>query len=661
MRSLYGILCCAVLAVMTTAAPGNGDEPERHYTPPTGPIAGIVIQGNGGNDLPLRARPNGTAEVVEFLKAGEATSNYNRFQDGFVQVYSPVNGAWAEISRLQPIRGKGTVIAVDKPDNCLRVRTGPGNTFERITCLAKDTSIELTGIWSENNWAEIDSPVKGWVYGDQISSTLLASEEKEQDSEKDAAGLDDIKKLSDTLNDLESLSSNALSLNDTLESARSGLTERPTSEGTTTGISSGSGRPTGMGTELPFGISDYPGGGMPYNPLEGMPFTSGGIPYAGSGLLGTPGTIPLEYLAALAEQGGMQVLVGRDGSTFVGVGGPYGVNVGVAPDGGTYVGVGGTGVGVGYPPGTVIAHTGGNPLIPVVTGTSRIQSEHTLAERSSSVPPSRAAQQQMSPPPRETTRGPTRLGSPRDHRIRSIPHTRVGRSEPRPTSEQSMRVTNRSRSAAPQHADSVEHRPAREHQRIGRPPTAEEWTDRARSEVLQPENDFRRQRQLFNSASRRVSPPDVSSRNLRVGGVRPPQVPDYREPGRRYDQAAPGRNDLRVGRPSNIPGDFSEYAGQAPQLPRLPGGQPDIPIPSGRNLRVPRIPENARAALPRVNPESLMPRTLPNAGSLGSALPGMAGLPAAALGAVPFRMAPPIPPPPLPIGGPPRLPGLPGL
>jgi len=70
----------------------------------------------------------------------------------------------------QPKGGVATVISVDQPDNCLRIRSGPGNTYEVIGCAEMGQQLNITGVWASNDWAQLTD--NGWVYGPQIQTDL---------------------------------------------------------------------------------------------------------------------------------------------------------------------------------------------------------------------------------------------------------------------------------------------------------------------------------------------------------------------------------------------------------------------------------------------------------------------------------------------------------
>ncbi|MBI4963697.1 MAG: hypothetical protein HY913_10505 [Desulfomonile tiedjei] len=70
----------------------------------------------------------------------------------------------------QPKGGIATVIGVDQPDNCLRIRSGPGSDYDLVGCAALGEQLNITGVWTSNNWAQLAE--NGWVYGSQIQTDL---------------------------------------------------------------------------------------------------------------------------------------------------------------------------------------------------------------------------------------------------------------------------------------------------------------------------------------------------------------------------------------------------------------------------------------------------------------------------------------------------------
>ena len=70
----------------------------------------------------------------------------------------------------QPVGGIATVIGVDQPDNCLRIRSGPENSYDVVGCANMGEQLKITGVWTSNDWAQLAD--NSWVYGPQIQTDL---------------------------------------------------------------------------------------------------------------------------------------------------------------------------------------------------------------------------------------------------------------------------------------------------------------------------------------------------------------------------------------------------------------------------------------------------------------------------------------------------------
>jgi len=66
------------------------------------------------------------------------------------------------------------VVGADTPDGLLRVRSGPGAQYEVIGWVKRGDVLELTGVRTNSNWAEVSAPIPGWVYAGQIRPTSYA-------------------------------------------------------------------------------------------------------------------------------------------------------------------------------------------------------------------------------------------------------------------------------------------------------------------------------------------------------------------------------------------------------------------------------------------------------------------------------------------------------
>gem|GEM_PF-1991876 len=90
---------------------------------------------------------------------------------GFAQDNQPAQAqTQTGVQAPQPKGGVATVIRVDQPDNCLRIRSGPGNSYDVIDCANMGDQLNITGVWTSNNWAQLAGA--GWVYGPQIQTDL---------------------------------------------------------------------------------------------------------------------------------------------------------------------------------------------------------------------------------------------------------------------------------------------------------------------------------------------------------------------------------------------------------------------------------------------------------------------------------------------------------
>ena len=70
----------------------------------------------------------------------------------------------------KPVGGVATVIGVDQPENCLRIWSGPGVSYDVIGCANMGQELNITGVWTSNGWAQLAD--NGWVYGSQIQTDL---------------------------------------------------------------------------------------------------------------------------------------------------------------------------------------------------------------------------------------------------------------------------------------------------------------------------------------------------------------------------------------------------------------------------------------------------------------------------------------------------------
>ncbi len=113
----------------------------------------------------------GNAEIVSTLLQHGA-----RDVDGSALAYAQAGGhthvavllAKAATGQFDAVPGEdkagleAVVTSVDRPENCLRIRISPGSSHEVVGCAVKGGKLTLTGV-VRKGWAQVQSPVKGWV------------------------------------------------------------------------------------------------------------------------------------------------------------------------------------------------------------------------------------------------------------------------------------------------------------------------------------------------------------------------------------------------------------------------------------------------------------------------------------------------------------------
>ena len=77
----------------------------------------------------------------------------------------------SEVAPQRVAGGQAVVARVDRPDNCLRIRSGPSGSDKMIRCAATGTQLKLTGVFSrDGRWAQLDD--NGWVFFSQLKTSV---------------------------------------------------------------------------------------------------------------------------------------------------------------------------------------------------------------------------------------------------------------------------------------------------------------------------------------------------------------------------------------------------------------------------------------------------------------------------------------------------------
>lgn len=77
----------------------------------------------------------------------------------------------AKTQEAQVKAGEAVVVRVDRPDNCLRIRSEASASADVIGCASSGEKLRLTGVFSrDGRWAQLDN--NGWVFFDQLQTDV---------------------------------------------------------------------------------------------------------------------------------------------------------------------------------------------------------------------------------------------------------------------------------------------------------------------------------------------------------------------------------------------------------------------------------------------------------------------------------------------------------
>lgn len=171
MKKSEHIVAIGLAALLLTAIAFGPSLVDDAWGQAFGMIAATVDKADDTRGLTVRSEPSDSGQPLGYLPIGTEIRACNEFKNGWVKLDDPARGGWINMSNLKPVGGQGKVVAVDTPDLCLIIRKGPGSTYERIGCAELGQMLNLTGVWSETNWARLDNG--GWVDAAKIATDLM--------------------------------------------------------------------------------------------------------------------------------------------------------------------------------------------------------------------------------------------------------------------------------------------------------------------------------------------------------------------------------------------------------------------------------------------------------------------------------------------------------
>lgn len=179
---ISGLIVFTMCSVWTPYAYGSNVWGENF-----GPVAATVERADAPGGLAIRSEPSAESSVIGYLAVGTRVRGFRHFENGWMRMSHPSDRGWIPVDNLVPLSSKGHVSVADTRD-CTTVRSGPSERFKSVGCLPVGKELTLTGIWSENNWAQIQWPIRGWLPAQTVSTRFkpresLLAESQDVDAE----------------------------------------------------------------------------------------------------------------------------------------------------------------------------------------------------------------------------------------------------------------------------------------------------------------------------------------------------------------------------------------------------------------------------------------------------------------------------------------------
>ncbi len=172
------IIATILIFGLTTLASAAGVE-TRGDGETYGPAQAVIASGDSPDGLAVHSSPSDRSRIIKNLGIGQEVKTSVRFSKGWTKLSEPVSG-WVKYDYLEAKPGSGKVVDVDKPEECLRVREAPNTHSRIIGCAELGEKLQLTGLWTEDNWARVSAPADGWVWAKQITSAMKPGQEQTQ-------------------------------------------------------------------------------------------------------------------------------------------------------------------------------------------------------------------------------------------------------------------------------------------------------------------------------------------------------------------------------------------------------------------------------------------------------------------------------------------------
>lgn len=157
-----------VFAFLTLAASHVSAAVELRWGENVGIISATVTGTDDANGLTVRSKPSLEGKILGHLQPGTRVQGQDVFRDGWVNLNSPIQDGWVQLSYLTPKSFTADVTKSDQDAACLALRQGPGKAYGKTGCAQVGQSLQFTGVATSDHWLQL-ADRKGWVPASQLS------------------------------------------------------------------------------------------------------------------------------------------------------------------------------------------------------------------------------------------------------------------------------------------------------------------------------------------------------------------------------------------------------------------------------------------------------------------------------------------------------------
>jgi uncharacterized protein len=166
--------------------------------------ADVNVKTDQGMTALIIAAAKGHQEVVKALLAKGADANmkeasgFNAFQIAVAAGHQGVADMLKPRTKVTATPTTKTVVdSLDQGQSCLQVMNFPNETMKKIRCLHKGEAVDVTGVFTNNNWSLIQKPVLGWVPSEKLKQVTVTEEPPKPVAKKSSSGGEGLSEFSE--------------------------------------------------------------------------------------------------------------------------------------------------------------------------------------------------------------------------------------------------------------------------------------------------------------------------------------------------------------------------------------------------------------------------------------------------------------------------------